>query len=170
MTKPVQTLEQSVLQSAVGQLSLLSLSCHFWHLAAKASMPSICHGLAYQRASSPLHSQNAQELRILGWDLAVLCSVIAVLHHLKRFVLLLVGDPWTSCPTLCIPRENIGIHSVSDTTACAYFVAGNKEDTWSLEITLFFHTHITFFTFHGESPGLPVFTFIFPLTCFTLIG
>lgn len=83
MTKLAQTLEQSVPHFAVGQLSLLSLSCHFWHLASMASMPSICHGLAYERASSPLHSQNAQELRILGWYLAVLCLVIAVLHHLK---------------------------------------------------------------------------------------
>lgn len=51
MAKPAQILKQSVLQSAVGQLSL---SCHFWHLAAVASMPSVCHGLAYrERASSP---------------------------------------------------------------------------------------------------------------------
>lgn len=71
MAKPAQILKQSVLQSAVGQLSL---SCHFWHLAAMASMPSVCHDLAYkERASSPLHSKNAQELRILGWYLAVLC-------------------------------------------------------------------------------------------------
>lgn len=43
MAKPAQILNQSVLQSAVGQLSP---GFHFWHLAAMASMPSVCQGLA----------------------------------------------------------------------------------------------------------------------------
>lgn len=64
MAKPAQILKQSVPQAAVGQLNL---SCHFWHLAAMASMPSVCHDLAYrERASVPLHSQNAQELKDPG--------------------------------------------------------------------------------------------------------
>lgn len=50
-------------------------------------MPSVCHGLAYrERPSSPLHSQNALEERVLGWYLAGLCLVTEPLRHLMQAV------------------------------------------------------------------------------------